>query len=224
MRNSDLVAEFRPLWDARQVRLTIASGIVASGGAWLLWHASIGDRCAVAMQEVFTVAFLLSAALLFAPRMATWDALAIRRVRMIMASVVAGVLLFAALIPFGIFWIVNRLPPTLVPGEDGLTLDGYSAFVWAPTSANILTIGGVIFLCVALGGRLVGGALALALWVGLIWASIETDWPTGYQAYCVAKAPVAGWPIAATFSAAAIAVWSKTGGTTKWSRSLDARN
>lgn len=191
-------------------------------GAYALWYAGLRiDRCALPYREIIGFAYILLSAWCLAPKMASWEAVGVRSIRRLAAAGAFVVLVTASLAQLLLFKMVTSLPDALVPGGSSYTLEGYGREIWYPVVANLLVIGGLAMLSVALLGRPVGSLVAGAAYGTLLYLSTMTSASVPYASYCGADRGEPPWIAGGVASAAATIIWLRTGGATALAQRLD---
>lgn len=198
---------------------------VALAAGYPAWHGSVGiDDHAVAVTELMAVTTGLIGLVAITPRMATWEASGVDRVRRLATRWMMGVV-FAATAITPIIWVtVMALPDGLVPQSSQFTMDELTIEMSGAQAANALLMLSIGAITVAALGRLYGLATALAVYVVLIWASAATGWSVPYATLPNRETALAQWLIAALVFAIAVQGWLRTGGASALARHLDPRS
>lgn len=116
------------------------------------------------------------------------------------------------------------LPRGLVPKIDRFDFGGLGAEVWFPLVTNVLCVGSIALTGVALLGRIVGTVAALIAYPVLFAFSASSLTPGPYSATCSTDTASAAWGPAFVLAFVAMAVWYRTGGSTRSARLLDPRH
>lgn len=191
--------------------------------AFIFWYAAIDiGPSGLPVPELSGGACAIAVALCLRPRMASWEATAVPRVRRLAAGVALLAYLATALIPFLVQAAVTQLPSSVVPHADTFDVDDYTRAGLAPVVTNLFIIGGVTFVAVALLGRLTGAVASIISWGFLFWAAARTDLSLPYWALHAGSDDRESSPFAAFIAVVTVALtWLRTGGTSLRARQLD---
>lgn len=194
----------------------------------LTWNEALevpgsANRTLISARLTVPLAGILAHLWLIAPAMATWEAVGLRRVRIMTALWAAAGVLLASTTVMTTIWFVTMAPPSFVPGHF-TGVDDLLTVQW-PLTQNILVLAGLASLFICTLGRPLGTAATILAYLVLVIGGASTEWyhlfPYFSHGFGI---PVSHHPVAATLLPVIAAwMWFRTGGTSPMTRTLDPR-
>lgn len=195
---------------------------VLSWDVYLEFPGVAGDTVLTARVTVPVLGVVVSMWLL-TPSLPSLDVRGRQAIRVIGALTALVVIIAAAAsVALVVLWVTHA-PPELVPREF-IGDDDIRPLLW-PLVDNVIVVAAATAMCFCAFGRSVGAIASIAAYVVLVMVGANPNWYQLVPYYSHALGvPVSSHPLAAVvMTAAALAVWHRTSGSTTWGRAIEAR-